>query len=106
MVLVAVAAAALAGVVKPFLAQRWAAAELAGRGYALSLGASSLSQLTGQAVFHRVVEADAANLDRVSSDGRADYLDPPTVEDAACLERFRTSKGYRSPVSTMGCSRA
>ena len=81
-----VVAAALAWVIKPFLAQRWAAAELAGRGYALALEPSWLSRLTGQAVFDRVVEADTANLDRVSRDGRSGYLDPLTVEDVVCLE--------------------
>jgi internalin A len=93
MLLVAVVAAALAWAIKPFLTERWAAAELAGRGYALSLEPSWLSQLTGQAVFDRVVEADAANLDRVSGDGRAGYLDPLTVEDAVCLESLPHLEG-------------
>jgi Leucine-rich repeat (LRR) protein len=75
MLLVAVFAVALAGIVRPFFAQRQAVAKLSGRGFDLRTEPSWLSRLTRQAVFDRVVGVSPA----IESS-------PITVEDARSLE--------------------
>jgi hypothetical protein len=75
MVLVAVFAVVLAGIVRPFFVQRQALAKLSGQGFDLRMERSWLSRLTGQAVFDRVVGVSPA----VESS-------PITVEDVRSLE--------------------